>query len=199
MNKAPRTGLTHPLVVAYLGDLDRALSSADPQERIDTVTAVTEHLTDALGGDAEPTTAQVQAALDELGTVEKIADAATPASASASASSASSADETQRGQWVAPALLATSIVSLVLPLLGALLAIGCLVAAIVLLRGDAPRRGLLRATIGVSIATLVFTALMALGPLAWTTFSVTSVNETGVTESGVTISSEPAEVSSTNP
>lgn len=177
MNKAPRTGLSHPLVVAYLGDLDRALSSADPQERLDTVTAVTEHLTEALGGDAEPTTEQVQAVLDELGSVEQIAAASTPASASAS--SASSADETQRGQWVAPALLAASIVSLLIPFVGALLAIGCLVAAIVLLRGDAPRRGMLRATIGVSIATLVFTALMALGILAWTTTSFSSVTESG--------------------
>ncbi len=188
MNKAPHTGLTHPLIVAYLGDLERALSSADPQERSDTLASVTEHLTDALGDDAEPTTEQVQSVLDELGSVEQIANAATPASAS-SVSSVSSVDDTQRGQWVAPTLLAVSIVSLLLPFVGALLAIGCLVTAIVLLRGDAPRRGMLRATIGVSIATLVLTALLAVGTLAWTTVSVTSVTDSG----------GPVVVTSTNP
>ncbi len=192
MNKAPRTGLTHPLVVAYLSDLERALSSADPQERIDTLASVTEHLTEALGGDVEPTTDHVQAVLDELGSVEQIANATTPASAAAS--SASSADDTQRGQWVAPTLLAASILSLLIPFVGALLAIGCLVTAIVLLRGDTPRRGMLRATVWVSIATLVFSALMALGVLALIPFSATSV-----TDSGVIVSSEPAEVASTNP
>jgi uncharacterized membrane protein len=175
MNKAPHTGLTHPLVVAYLGDLERALSSTDAQERLDTVTAVTEHLTEALGDAAEPTTEQVQAVLDELGSVEQIANAAAPASASAE----SPTRDTERGQWVAPTLLAVSIVSLFIPLVGAPLAIGCLVTAIVLLRGDAPRRGMLRATIGVSIATLVFTAFMALGTLAWATFSVSTVTEVG--------------------
>ena len=188
MTKAPQTGLSHPLVVAYLGDLDRALASADPQERLDTVTAVTEHLTDALGGEAEPTTEQVRAVLDELGSVEKIADAATPATP-ASPTSALATDEKPRGNWIAPALLATAIVSLVLPFFGALLAIGCLVAAVVLLRGDAPRRGLLHATIAVSIVTLAITALLAVGALAFSTFSVTSVNETG----------GPVVVTSTNP
>lgn len=180
MTKAPHTGLSHPLVVAYLADLERALASADPEERLDTVTAVTEHLTDALGGDtvgieAEPTTAQVQAVLEELGSVEKIADAATPASPA----SASSQDERQRGNWTAPALLATAILSLVIPGFGALLAIGCIVAAAVLLRGENPRRGLLRATIAVSIVTLLLTAVLVMGSLAFSTFNVTSVTETG--------------------
>jgi uncharacterized membrane protein len=187
MNQAPQTGLSHPLVVAYLADLDRALASADPQERQDTVTAVTEHLTDALGGDAEPTTEQVRAVLDELGSVEKIADAATPASAAPA--SAPATKEKPRGSWIAPALLATAIVSLVLPFFGALLAIGCIVAAVVLLRADAPRRGLLRATIAVSIVTLLVTAALVVGSLAWTTFSVSSVTESGT----------PAVVSSTSP
>ena len=187
MTNAPQTGLSHPLVVAYLADLDRALASADPQERLDTVTAVTEHLTDALGGEAEPTTEQVRAVLDELGSVEKIADAATPASAASG--QAPSAGEQPRGSWTAPALLATAIVSLAIPFLGGLIAIGCLVAAVVLLRGDAPRRGLLHATIAVSIVTLAITALLAVGALAFSTFSVTSVNETG----------GPVVVTSTNP
>jgi hypothetical protein len=68
------------------------------------------------------------------------------------------------------------------------------VAAIILLRGDTPRRGMLRATIGVSIVTLVLTTLMALGLLAFTTFSTGSVTETGVI-----ISEGPADVTGTNP
>jgi uncharacterized membrane protein len=186
MTNSTNEALSHPLVVAYLADLDRALASADAQERLDTLASVTEHLTDALAGDAEPTTAHVQSVLDELGSVEQIANAATPASASP-------AEEPRRGQWVAPALLGAAIVSLLSPFVGALLAVGCLVAAIVLLRGDTPRRGMLRATIGVSIATLVVNALMAMGLLAFTTFSSTSV-----TESGVTVSEEPAIVTDSN-
>ncbi|NTV38805.1 MAG: hypothetical protein HGA51_02445 [Demequinaceae bacterium] len=198
MTEAPQTALSHPLVVAYLADLDRALASADAQERLDTVTAVTEHLTDALGGDtlgidAEPTAAQVQAVLDELGSVEKIADAATPASAPPA--SVAPAGEQQRGSWTAPALLATAIVSLVLPFLGAILAIGCIVAAAVLLRGENPRRSMLRATIAVSVVTLVVTAALVVGTLAWSTYTVTSVTETG----GPAVSSQAAVVPTTGP
>ena len=206
MTKAPHTGLSHPLVVAYVADLERALASADPQERLDTVTAVTEHLTDALGGDTlgidtEPTTAQVQAVLEELGSVEKIADAATPASAphaSAPPASAAPAGEQQRGSWTAPALLATAIVSLVLPFLGAILAIGCIVAAAVLLRGGNPRRGPLRATIAVSIVTLVITVLLVVGTMAWLLFSVSSVTESGVTESSSPVVSSQVAVAPTS-
>jgi hypothetical protein len=53
---------------------------------------------------------------------------------------------------------------------------------------------MLRATIGVSIVTLVLTVLMALGVLAFTTFSTGSVTETGVI-----ISEGPADVTGTNP
>lgn len=178
MTKAPHTGTSHPLVVAYLDDLERALAPADGQERRDTIASVTEHLTDALGGDAEPTTEQVQAALADLGPVDQIAAGATPASATptsatpVSATPASApvpADEPRRRDWVAPTLLGVSIVSLVLPLFGALLAVGCIVAAAVLLRSESPRRGLLRATIGVSIATLVFTTFFTVTSVAWYT------------------------------
>jgi len=182
MTKAPQTALSHPLVVAYLSELERALASADSQERLDTVTAVTEHLTDALGGEAAPTTEQVRAVLDELGSVERIADAATPALASTASvppASALATDEKPPGSWIAPALLAAAIVSLVIPFLGALLAIGCLVAAIVLLRGENPRRSVLRATVGVSIVTLVITAVLAYYTLAFASFSATSTTDTG--------------------
>jgi hypothetical protein len=179
MNKTPSTGLTHPLVAAYLSDLERALASADQQERIDTIAAVREHLTDALGGadadaeaDAEPTTEQVRAVLDELGSVDQIAAAATPASAPLT-------EKKQEGGWAAPALMAASIVSLVIPLYGAGLAIGCLVTALVLLRSAAPRRNFLHATVAVSIVTLVVTLLLVMFSLAWFNVSGGSTSVSG--------------------
>ncbi|GGL15694.1 hypothetical protein ACFQGK_03100 [Cellulomonas gelida] len=39
----------HPLVQAYLADLDRALVGSDPREHQDTLDAVREHLEEALG------------------------------------------------------------------------------------------------------------------------------------------------------
>jgi thiol:disulfide interchange protein len=171
MNKTPSTGLSHPLVAAYLSDLEQALQFADQQERIDTIAAVREHLTDALGeddADAGPTTEQVRAVLDELGSVEQIAASATPASAPPTPpASTLQGDRKPEGSWAAPALLAVAIVSLVLPLYGAVLAIGCLVTAVVLLRSGAPRRNFLQATMAVSIVSLVVTLLLVVFSLAF--------------------------------
>lgn len=177
MNMTPSTGLSHPLVAAYLSDLERALSAADQQERIDTIASVREHLTDALGvdglgADAEPTTEQVRAVLDELGSVEQIAASATPASAPP-------AEKRQEGGWAAPALLAASIVSLVIPLFGAVLAIGCLITSVLLLRGGAPRRNVLHATVAVSIVTLVLTAVLVLFSLAFFNVNGSSTSVSG--------------------
>jgi uncharacterized membrane protein len=171
------------LVAAYLSDLERALSSADQQERIDTIAAVREHLTDALGGadaDAEPTTDEVRAVLDELGSVEQIAASATPASTPPA--STLPGERKQEGGWAAPALLAASIVSLVIPIFGAVLAIGCLVTAVVLLRSGAPRRSFLQSTVVVSIVSLVVTLLLVM-------FSLAFFNASGGTTS---VSSSPA-------
>lgn len=178
MNKASHTALTHPLVVAYLDDLGRALTSADDQERLDTVAAVREHLSEALDGRSEPTTEQVKAVLEDLGSAESIAASATPASAPAS--TASIAPVSPRGDWVPPVLLGISIVSLVLPFVGGLLALGTLVAAIVLLKRENSRRGLLQATIAVSAVTLVISAILLAGTLVWSSFTVTSDSTTGV-------------------
>jgi hypothetical protein len=60
-----------------------------------------------------------------------------------------------------------SIASLLLPLYGAVLAIGCLVTAVVLLRSRAPRRNFLRATVAVSIVNLVATLLLVVFSLAF--------------------------------
>lgn len=69
-----------PLVEAYLADLDRALASADPRERAETIAAVREHATESLaqhGSDDE----SARRVLDELGSVETIAAEVTPARA----------------------------------------------------------------------------------------------------------------------
>ena len=67
-----------PLVEAYLADLDRALASADPRERAETVAAVREHAAELLaryGRDDE----SARRVLAELGPVEAIAAEVTPA------------------------------------------------------------------------------------------------------------------------
>jgi len=183
MNTTPSTGLTHPLVAAYLSDLERALASADQQERIDTIAAVREHLTDALGGDdadAEPTTDEVRAVLDELGSVEQIAASATPASTPPTlATSTLPGEPKQEGGGAAPALLAASIVSLVIPLLGGVSAIGCLIAAVVLLRRGAPRRGFLQATVAISIVAFFVNVVLVAGSLALFSFSGGSTSVSG--------------------
>ena len=65
----------HPMVEAYLADLDRALSGSDPREHAETMSAIREHLADAIAPDA--TAEQVRHALDELGPVETIAASTT--------------------------------------------------------------------------------------------------------------------------
>ncbi|MFD7311081.1 HAAS signaling domain-containing protein [Promicromonospora sp. NPDC059942] len=71
-----------PIVDAYLADLDRALASADPRERAETLAAVHEHAAEALdrhGWDD----AAASRVLDELGPVDAIAAEVTPAPQSA--------------------------------------------------------------------------------------------------------------------
>ncbi|MFI6426720.1 HAAS signaling domain-containing protein [Promicromonospora sp. NPDC050880] len=65
-------------VEAYLADLDRALASADPRERAETVAAVREHAVESLArhGSGDESARRV---LDELGPVEAIAAEVTPA------------------------------------------------------------------------------------------------------------------------
>jgi len=67
-----------PLVEAYLADLDRALSDADPRERAETLAAVREHAAESLArhGTDDDSARRV---LDELGSVDTIAAEATPA------------------------------------------------------------------------------------------------------------------------
>lgn len=160
MDSAPRTALAHPLVLAYLDDLDRALATADSQERLDTLTAVNEHLVDALGSEAA-TDAQVRAVLDDLGPVERIAAASTPVQPRA---------EVPAAVWLAPALLVASLLALALvPLmvwLAAVIALGCLVTSLIHLRRGSGSRSLVRAAAAISVVTLVVTAVLAVTLLA---------------------------------
>ncbi|GAA2220517.1 hypothetical protein GCM10010413_09680 [Promicromonospora sukumoe] len=67
-----------PIVDAYLADLDRALASADPRERAETVAAVREHAAEALARHGWDD-ASASRVLDELGPVDAIAAEVTPA------------------------------------------------------------------------------------------------------------------------
>lgn len=164
MNTAPHTGRSHPLVLAYLDDLDRALAGADPQERLDTLTAVNEHLTEALAGDTV-TDDQVRTVLADLGPVERIAAVSTPVP--------DAGDARPSTRWSAPALLVGSLASLalvpVMVWLAPVVAIGCLIATVILLRRGAAPRALLRAAAIVSTVTLLTTVALAATLLATTT------------------------------
>lgn len=68
-------GTTHPLVAAYLAELDRLLAGIEPRERADVMLGVREHLDSALGatgGDDQT----VRDALAELGPPQLVADEA---------------------------------------------------------------------------------------------------------------------------
>ncbi|MFD7311001.1 HAAS signaling domain-containing protein [Promicromonospora sp. NPDC059942] len=71
-----------PIVDAYLADLDRALASADPRERAETVAAVREHAVESLARHGWDD-ASARRVLDELGPVDVIAAEVTPAPAPA--------------------------------------------------------------------------------------------------------------------
>ncbi|WP_460624666.1 HAAS signaling domain-containing protein, partial [Isoptericola nanjingensis] len=71
-----------PLVEAYLADLEHALAASEPRERAETLAAVREHAAESLalhGSDD----AGARRVLDELGPVDAIAAASTPAAPAA--------------------------------------------------------------------------------------------------------------------
>lgn len=150
---------THPLVVAYLADLDRALAGTDPQERTDTLTSIREHIDDALDG-AEQDTATTMAVLASLGPVERIAATATPAS---HAAPPTAADHGSR-PWLPVVLLGCAIIAFILvfavPWVATTVAVATLVLAIMALRRGSDRAGLLRTSIVLSIGAIVVSALL---------------------------------------
>lgn len=151
-----RTTMTHPLIDAYLTDLERALADADPRERAETLTTVREHISESVG-DA-PDGARVAQTLADLGPVELIAAEATPATPPGTGTPAPAAD---RDLWVPRVALTAAVLSVPLVVLNFLLAapiaLACLVVAIVYLRRRSPQRGLLQATLVASGLTLLAT------------------------------------------
>ncbi|WP_309134692.1 hypothetical protein [Cellulomonas sp.] len=153
--------LQHPLAQAYLDDLERALSGADPRERADTLASVREHLTEALPGNAS--SEDVRRVLAELGPVDAIASIAT------GAAPATSPSRPTRGLAVVAtaAAIAGALLLLPVPVVGVPLALIGLVAAIVHLRtGERSGRPLARAALVVAVLTLLAAAVLALTLLA---------------------------------
>ena len=68
-------GTTHPLVAAYLEELDGLLAGIEPRERADVMLGVREHLDGALGATGG-TDQEVREALAELGPPQLVANEA---------------------------------------------------------------------------------------------------------------------------
>lgn len=66
----------HPLVDAYLRDLDGLLAGLGAGERAEVLAGVREHIDDALRGSAQPGVREVHTVLAELGPPEAVADEA---------------------------------------------------------------------------------------------------------------------------
>lgn len=145
----------HPLVEAYLADLDRALHGSDPREHAETLASVAEHIDEALG--SSPDTAAVRQVLAELGPVEAIAATTTPAVATA---------PTPGPRWLPALTLVMSGIGLALllvnPFVALPLALAALVMGIVQLRSDASSRPLTWAAVAVSTATILGAVILAL-------------------------------------
>lgn len=67
---------THPLVEAYLNDLEALLTGLGPGERAEVLSGVREHIEVALVGGPQPGAREVQTVLAELGPPEAVADEA---------------------------------------------------------------------------------------------------------------------------
>ena len=110
-----------PLVAAYLADLDRRLSGADPAERADIVDSVREHIDVALDElEHEPTGDDVQRILADLGPVDAVVAAWSPdtparsrRSAARSPTRPSASSSSRSAAWRSGLVLAP--VSLVVP------------------------------------------------------------------------------------
>lgn len=67
---------THPLVAAYLDELDRLLAGIDPADREEVMAGVREHLDGALPGSGPVSDDEVREVLAELGPPQAVADEA---------------------------------------------------------------------------------------------------------------------------
>lgn len=149
----------HPMVEAYLADLDRALSGSDPREHAETMSAVREHLADAIAPDA--TAEQVRHALDELGPVEAIAAGTTRAAPSPERAGI---DGLAISTLIAAA--AGMLLLVPLPFIGAPLALIALITGIAHLRSTRQGKPLAWAAVVISALTLVTSLVLAMTLLA---------------------------------
>ena len=156
----------HPMVEAYLADLDRALSASDPREHAETMSAVREHLTDAIAPDA--TTEQVRRALDELGPVEAIA-ASTTQSTPPPSPGRPGTDRLAISALIAAA--AGMLLLVPLPFIGAPLALIALITGIAHLRTTRQGKPLAWTAVVISALTLamLMLAIIFLLPVSTTT------------------------------
>ncbi len=154
----------HPLVQAYLADLDRALTGSDPREHQDTLDAVREHLLEALG--ESPSSQEVRAVLAGLGSVDAIAAGTTSAGAAPTVTVVQPGPAPTRpdpGSVVALVTAVVAVLTLFLsPFVALPLAVVALVVAIVRLRTPAARTALAWSAAAVAGATLLLSLVLAL-------------------------------------
>ena len=103
---------THPLVEAYLRDLDALLTGLGPGERAEVLSGVREHIEDALAGGPQPGARDVQTVLAELGPPEAVADEAYAGLPAASPPAPPQRRPTLERAWVPTAVAVLSSLAL---------------------------------------------------------------------------------------
>ena len=174
----PEHIVAHPLVRAYLQDLDRTL--AGTEDRAEVLDAVTEHITSAAAAlPGPPTTAQVQDILAGLGPVERIAAAGAPARDREEGTAPQSVPPQRQadGAWLGTPSGIVALVSLILsvfllPLFLPLAGLSLVLAIIALVRRRPRPRSALVITIISSVLIVAYLAIGILATLAL--FSVTT-------------------------
>jgi hypothetical protein len=155
----------HPLIRAYLVDLERALVGVDEAERTEVLASIREHLEAALDGAEDPGATEVEAVLARLGPVERIASEAV--------GDQSPADplRSRWPTWIGSLLaaLAGLCVLLFLANPAAVLPVAVtvgIVAVVGLRRGERPRRRYWTAIV-LTIVTLLLTVLAVIATIAY--------------------------------
>lgn len=103
---------THPLVEAYLRDLEALLTGLGPGERAEVLSGVREHIEDALVGGPQPGAREVQTVLAELGPPEAVADEAYAGLPAASPPAPPQRRRTLERGWVPAAVAVLSSLAL---------------------------------------------------------------------------------------
>lgn len=175
----PEHIVTHPLVRAYVQDLDRML--AGTEDRTEVLDAVTEHVSSAAAAlSGPPTTAQVQDILAGLGPVERIAAAGASAAERAKNAAPESAPPPQTqadSAWLATPSGIVALISLILsvfllPLFLPLAGLSLVLAIIALVKRRPRPRSALVITISSSVLIVAYLAVGILATMAL--FSVTT-------------------------